>query len=46
MTEQKGQIFNLAFLYEFTEGDKTLMLHFIKKKFGQASTTPSNLIHP
>ena len=31
MAEHKDQIFNLAFLFEFTEGDKTLMLHFINK---------------
>ena len=31
MTQQKDQIFDLAFLNEFTEGDRALMLHFIKK---------------
>ena len=31
MAEHKDQIFNLAFLYEFAEGDRELMLHFINK---------------
>ncbi len=31
MAEQRDQIFDLDFLFEFTEGDKKQMLHFIQK---------------